>query len=83
MIAAGIKLSLLGIAVVFLFLGAMIVVIGIFRRLLASVTEREWLENDLRQYPKTFAQRGAAPDRSRLVAIISAAISAHRERFRR
>jgi sodium pump decarboxylase gamma subunit len=74
MILDGVKLAIVGIAVVFAFLALLIMVVRISTKLLRPYTEKE-------------AREMAAPERkrsllgdSRLIAVISAAISAHRER---
>ena len=81
MIFEGLKLTLLGMGVVFAFLGLLVVVIRLIARVLKPLTDRE-----------LSAQRGLVPARKsprhhqeleekrRILAVISAAITAHRSR---
>ena len=81
MIFEGLKLTLLGMGVVFAFLGLLVVVIRLIARVLKPLTDRE-----------LSAQRGLVPTRKsprhhqeleekrRILAVISAAITAHRSR---
>lgn len=81
MIVAGLKLTLLGMAVVFCFLLLLILSVKISQRFLSAGSVRELAEMeaaDLRRRRRT-AQRA---DDGTLVAVISAAIAAHRARLR-
>ena len=88
MILSGLNLSLLGMIVVFLFLGAMILIIDFSKKILKPFTEKEMLENELtlqRMRGKTDVAADkttdVTADKTRLMAVISAAITAHRARF--
>ncbi len=79
MILAGIKLTLLGMGVVVLFLFLLILVVNISFRFLARQSEKEFEDMrlaDLRRHRKFTP----AEKENVLVAVISAAIAAHRRR---
>ncbi|MHB8763698.1 MAG: OadG family protein [Deferrisomatales bacterium] len=81
MIVEGLKLTVLGMAVVYLFLALLIAVINLSARLLRPWTEREALA------AASAAARGrgaSAQEKNRKVmAVIGAAVAAHRGRGRR
>ena len=81
MIIAGVKLTLLGIAVVFFFLLLLVLCVKLSYLLLAAKSARELADieaAELHRKRRTFT----GTDDSVLVAVISAAISAHRARAR-
>ena len=80
MILAGFKLTLLGMAVVFFFLLLLILFVKISYRFLGSVSVREIAEIEAAELKKRKRSDLAADD-EKLVAIISAAIAAHRNRM--
>jgi sodium pump decarboxylase gamma subunit len=80
MILAGFKLTLLGMAVVFFFLLLLILFVKISYRFLGSVSVREIAEIEAAELKKRKRSDLAADD-EKLVAIISAAIAAHRDRM--
>ena len=81
MILEGLKLALLGMGVVFAFLGLLVVVIQLIARVLRSVTARELAVRQMvprkRRQPRAQQE---IEEKRRLLAIISAAIAAHRAR---
>jgi sodium pump decarboxylase gamma subunit len=77
MILEGIKLSIIGILVVFIFLCLLVVVMHASAMLLRRYTEREALE--LTVYKRRSSANALLKDH-RLLAVISAAVSAHRKR---
>jgi sodium pump decarboxylase gamma subunit len=80
MIIAGLKLTLLGMAVVFFFLLLLILFVKISYRYLGSGSVREIAEIEAAELKKRKRSELAADD-EKLVAIISAAIAAHRARI--
>lgn len=80
MIVAGLKLTLLGMAVVFFFLLLLILCIKISYRFFAAGSAREIAEIEAAELYKRKRSALAADD-EKLVAIISAAIAAHRARL--
>ena len=80
MIIAGLKLTLLGMAVVFFFLLLLILFVKISFRVLGSGSVREIAEIEAAELKKRKRSDLAADD-EKLVAIISAAIAAHRARM--
>jgi sodium pump decarboxylase gamma subunit len=80
MIIAGLKLTLLGMAVVFFFLLLLILFVKISYRYLGSGSVREIAEIEAAELKKRKRSELAAAD-EKLVAIISAAIAAHRARM--
>jgi len=79
MIIAGLKLTLLGMAVVFFFLLLLILFVKISYRFLGSGSVREIAEIEAAELKKRRKSELAAD--KKLVAIISAAIAAHRARM--
>jgi sodium pump decarboxylase gamma subunit len=81
MIVAGLKLTLLGMMVVFLFLVALILLIKLSFRMLSAGSARELaaMESaELKKRKRSFVET----DEKLLIAIISAAIATHRSRIR-
>jgi len=81
MIIAGLKLTILGMGVVTFFLLLLILIMNISYKLLAGQTIKEMAEieaADLRKRKRSVP----AKEENVLVAVISAAISAHRSRGR-
>ena len=79
MIIAGIKLTFLGMGVVILFLLLLILVINISRKFLAEGRAKDLTEMEAAELRKRKKTALAAEDKM-LVAIISAAVAAHRAR---
>lgn len=79
MIVEGVKLTLLGVGVVYLFLTLLVVVIKISSRVLKSYTEREEAAYMAVPVQRT-ANRRAEDEQQRIMAVISAAVAAHRAR---
>jgi sodium pump decarboxylase gamma subunit len=79
MIVDGLKLALVGMSVVFLFLLFLIVAIQIVAKLLRPYTEKEEKQEMAVPLKKASIEKNKIDD-SRLVAVIGAAISAHRAR---
>ena len=79
MIQEGLKLTLLGMGVVFAFLGLQILVIKLLAKVLKPLTDREEASRQTlphkRRGPR---QQQETEDRRRVMAVISAAIAAHR-----
>lgn len=78
MIVDGLKLTLLGMSVVFLFLALLIAAIRVSAHLLKPLSEREAMGAAGGR-----SGRGAAPPRdrgSRTMAVLAAAVAAHRSR---
>jgi len=79
MIVEGLKLTLLGVGVVFLFLSLLVVVIKLFSRMLKPFTDREEATYNAVPSKKTLNRR-AEDELQRIMAVINAAIAAHRAR---
>ncbi len=79
MIIEGIKLTVIGMVVVYFFLVFMVMVIHLFSKLLKSFTEEEASLLDFQSVKKK--KPLPAFDDKKITAIISAAIAAHRARF--
>ncbi|MFZ0131494.1 MAG: OadG family transporter subunit [Desulfobacterales bacterium] len=80
MIVAGLKLAFLGMAVVYFFLLLLILCIKISYKFFAAGSAREIAEIEAAELNKR--KRSAfAKDDEKLIAIISAAIAAHRARI--
>lgn len=78
MIIEGVKLTCLGMGVVYLFLGLLVVVIHLTSRLLRPFTAREEAIYLAAPEKKKVPQRRPDDQQQRLLAVISAAIAAHR-----
>ena len=72
MIIDGLKLAVIGMTVVFAFLGLLVLIVQISTKLLKPFTEKEEREMAVP------AGRTSPIDGSRLVAVVSAAIASHR-----
>jgi len=79
MIVEGLKLTLLGVGVVFLFLSLLVVVIKLSSRILKPFTAREEATYHAVP-PKKSVNRRAEDELQRIMAVINAAITAHRAR---
>jgi len=79
MIVEGLKLTLLGVGVVFLFLSLLVVVIKLSSRILKPFTAREEATYHAVP-PKKSVNRRAEDELQRIMAVINAAIAAHRAR---
>ena len=79
MIFQGVKLTLLGMIVVFSFLVLLLILIHLAAKLLKPYTEKEALTVTPRRPPGTREEK-STDDNKRLTAVISAAIAAHRAR---
>jgi len=80
MIVQGLKLTLLGMGVVFSFLALLLIIIHFSAKLLKSYSEKE--ASPVTSHRLSSAKAGKPPDDNRrLTAIISAAIAAHRARI--
>ena len=78
MLGAGFLLALLGMCVVFLFLIVLVGVVQLSSRMLATQTALELATAEASASTLPVAGTGLPADRRRLVAVISAAIAAHR-----
>ena len=82
MIIQGLKLTLLGMIVVFSFLILLLIIIHLFAKLLKPYTQRE--ASAITSHRPSDTWKKKTPDENqRLTAIISAAIAAHRNRIGR
>jgi sodium pump decarboxylase gamma subunit len=79
MIIAGIKLTFLGMGVCYIFLLLLILIVNICFKLLAAGSARELAEMEAAELRKRKKAALAAEDKV-LVAVISAAVAAHRAR---
>ena len=80
MIIEGLKLTLLGMGVVIAFLALLVIVVQIATKVLKPFTDREASALAVRQ--RKGPRPSSAKDDKKIMAVISAAISAHRERTR-
>lgn len=81
MIAEGLKLTVLGMGVVYLFLALLMLLIGVSARLCKPLSDREALAAETRAARRPRA--GGAPDKGgKIKAVIGAAVAAHRARSR-
>lgn len=80
MIIAGLKLTLLGMTVVFFFLLLLVFCIKISFRLFSALNAREMAEMEAAQLRKRRRPPAIKAENEVLVAVISAAIAAHRAR---
>jgi oxaloacetate decarboxylase gamma subunit len=79
MIVEGVKLTLLGVGIVYVFLSLLVVVIKLSSRVLKPLTEKE--EASYQAIPaKKMVSRRAEEELQRVIAVINAAIAAHRVR---
>jgi sodium pump decarboxylase gamma subunit len=79
MVLAGVKLTLLGMTVVFLFLTVLVLSVKLSFRFLSAVSARELAEMEAAAlYKKRRSVENK--DESALIAVISAAIAMHRSR---
>ena len=80
MIVQGLKLTMLGMGVVFSFLALLLIIIHLSAKLLKSYSEKE--ASPVTSLRPSSVRAGKFPDDNlRLTAIISAAIAAHRSRI--
>ena len=81
MIQEGLKLTLLGMGVVFAFLGLLVVVIKLLAKVLKPLTDREEASRQIMPHKRRGPrQQQETEDKRRVMAVISAAIAAHRSR---
>lgn len=80
MIIAGLKLALLGMTVVFFFLLLLVFCIKISYRLFSALNARELAEMETDRLRNRRRPPAIKPENEVLVAVISAAIAAHRAR---
>lgn len=81
MIFEGLKLTLLGMGVVFAFLGLLIMVIKLNARVLKPLTDKEQsAQRGLFHTTKSPRHHQELEEKQRILAVISAAITAHRAR---
>jgi sodium pump decarboxylase gamma subunit len=80
MILEGAKLAFIGMSIVFAFLVLLVLLVHLSTHLLRAITEKETLEEALHGGRKA---RGTRLDDSKLIAVVSAAVSAHRARMQR
>ncbi len=85
MVIEGLKLMVLGMGVVFIFLALLVVIMQINARLLRGVTEREMqppvdirAERRKREMSQKAKSKVESDEKQRLVAVIAAALAAHR-----
>lgn len=77
MIIDGLKLALLGMGVVYAFLGLLVVIVNLSARLLKPFTEKEATAYEFHARRKVGALQ-PSEDKRRIMAVISASVSAHR-----
>ncbi len=77
MIIDGLKLTLLGMAVVFSFLGLLVVIIHLSARLLKPFTEKDVTAYEFHARRKVTALP-PSEDKRKIMAVISASVSAYR-----
>ena len=82
MIIQGLKLTMLGMMVVFSFLGLLLLVMHLCVKLLKPYTQKE-ASLIASHKPSGFRKRVSPDTNLKLTAVISAAITAHRARLRR
>ena len=77
MIIEGLKLTLLGMAVVYAFLGLLVVIVHLSARLLKPFTEKEATAYEFHARRKV-RELPPSEDKRKIMAVISASVSAHR-----
>jgi len=77
MIIEGLKLTFLGMAVVFSFLGLLVVIVHLSARLLKPITEKEATAYEFHARRKVRALP-PSEDKQKIMAVISASVSAYR-----
>ena len=77
MLIEGLKLTCLGMGVVFIFLGLLVVVIKLTSRVLRSCTDKEEAAS-LSMFGKKAPRRQVVGEQQRIVAVITAALAMHR-----
>jgi len=82
MILEGVKLAFIGMSTVFAFLVLLVLLLHLSTHLLRAITEKETVEEALQDRRKTRGKKTLQDD-SRLIAVVSAAVSAHRARMQR
>jgi oxaloacetate decarboxylase gamma subunit len=83
MIFQGLKLTILGMGVVFCFLILLLLLICLSSKLLAPFTEKELSLAMAKKSARPGKKSSSSGDNLKLTAIISAAVAAHRARTRR
>ncbi|MDO5673463.1 MAG: OadG family protein [bacterium] len=83
MVVEGLKLMVLGMGVVYIFLALLVVIMHINARLLRGVTERELQapadpRAAKRKQEKHIKAKAHTDEKQRVVAVIAAAVAAHR-----
>jgi len=82
MIFQGLKLTILGMGVVFCFLVVLLFLIYLSSKLLAPFTEKEMALAMAKKPARSGKKPSSSGDNLKLTAIISAAVAAHRARTR-
>lgn len=82
MILEGAKLAFIGMAMVFSFLVLLVLLVHASTHLLKRITAQEVMEEALQGAGKA-EQKKTRPDDGMLIAVVSAAVSAHRARMQR
>lgn len=82
MIIQGLKLTMLGMGVVFCFLVLLMLLIYLLSKLLAPFTEKE-ISLATAKKPARPGNKPSSGDKLKLTAIISAAVASHRAQTRR
>ena len=81
MIQEGLKLTLLGMGVVYAFLGLLVMVMKLSARVMRPLTEKEAAkQHSMPRKHRRPRQQQETADKQRIMAVISAAIAAHRSR---
>ena len=83
MIFQGLKLTILGMGVVFCFLALLMLLIYISSKLLAPFTEKELTLAMAKKPARPGKKSSSSGDNLTLTAVISAAVATHRARTRR
>jgi sodium pump decarboxylase gamma subunit len=82
MIFEGAKLAVIGMSIVFAFLVLLVLLVRLSTYLLRAITEKEALEDALQSGRKA-REAKMRLDGSRLIAVVSGAVSAHRAHMQR